>query len=118
LPLLGEDEDGLATGGAADAFPVFGCVVEPAFTDAVWAAAAAALYTARLPHSAVESAFCFASEATKETGAFFWIYPSPMLERRPCGENDFFGSPLCRCADFSILRVSNKGVAAAWWDVR
>ena len=38
MPWLGEDVDGLARGGAADAFPVFGCVVELAFVDAFWAA--------------------------------------------------------------------------------
>jgi len=42
LPLLGGDISGLATGGAADAFPVFSSVVEPAFRDASKAAPAAA----------------------------------------------------------------------------
>jgi len=68
--LLGEDGNGLATD---DAFPVFGCVVEPAFTDALLAAAAAALFAARFPSSAVEPAFSFASEAAKEAAAFFYI---------------------------------------------
>ena len=34
LPLLGEEGDGVASGGAADAFRVFGCVVDPDFADA------------------------------------------------------------------------------------
>ncbi len=38
--MLGEDGDGLTTGGAADGFPVFGCIVEPGWADASWAAAA------------------------------------------------------------------------------
>jgi hypothetical protein len=34
--------DGLASVGAADAFPVFGRIVEPTLVDAFWAAGAAA----------------------------------------------------------------------------
>ena len=65
LLLLGEDGDGLATGGAADAFPVFGCIVEPACADAFCAAAAPAA-GARLPSGAVDSPPCLASEIARE----------------------------------------------------
>ena len=35
-------EDGLASGGAADVLPVFGRIVEPPLVDAFWAAGAVA----------------------------------------------------------------------------
>jgi hypothetical protein len=65
--LPGEDGDGLARGGAAHAFPVLGCiVVEPAFADAFWAAAA--LFAASLPSGAVESPPCFALQVAPQAG--------------------------------------------------
>jgi hypothetical protein len=71
LPLLGEDGDGLGAGpdGAADAFPVFGCVAVPGCAEAFWAAAA--LLAARLPSGAVDSPLCLCSEAAMEAAAFF-----------------------------------------------
>ena len=101
----------LATGGAADAFPVFGCVVEPAFTDASWAAAVAALFTARLPSSAVDQHVVPPRKQQRRRRPSFTFILLSMLERRPCSEGDFFGSPLCPVAQiFLALRASNKGV--------
>ena len=39
--MLAAQGDGLASGGAADALPVFGRIVEPTLADAFWAAGAA-----------------------------------------------------------------------------
>jgi len=84
--------------GVADGFPVFACVVEPAWADALWVAAtaAAAVVAARLPSAAVKSPPCFASEAA----------PGLALALRPCSEDDSVGSPLSRWVDFSALRAS------------
>lgn len=63
LPLLGEDGDGLARGGTADAFPVFVCMVEPACADAFCEAVAPAACDAS---NAVDSPPCEASETALE----------------------------------------------------
>jgi len=79
--LFGGDGDEMATGGAADAFLVFSCIVEPAWMDALWAATAAAveaaaLFSARLPRGMVKSRLCFASEAAPEVVAAFILESS------------------------------------------
>jgi hypothetical protein len=68
--LLGEDEDGLVTDGAADEFPGFGCAIYSAFADSFWAAAAesAALVTARLSSGAVDLPLCFGVGSSTEGG--------------------------------------------------
>ena len=98
LPLLGEDGNSLVTGGTADAFPVFGCVVEPAFADTFRAAteAAAALFAARFPSGAVESLPCCASEVAPEAEAVFFLNSSFLdAGPHPYSEVCSFGSPLC-----------------------
>jgi len=95
--LLGEDGEGLATGGAADALPVFRCVVDSVFADAFWVAGTAAivLFADRLPSGAVESSFCFASEAVSEAAAAFFLEASLDAEPRTGSEDDSFGLPPC-----------------------
>jgi len=101
--LLGEDGDNLVTGGTADAFPVFDCVMEPAFADIFNAAAeaAAALFSARLPSGAVESPPCYASEVAPEAAVFFSDSSFLDAEPRPYNEVDSFGPPLCPVGQMS-----------------
>jgi len=71
--LLGEDDGGLAAGGAG-AFPTFDGVEGPDCADAFWAAAAAAaLFAARFPSGALDSPLCFGSEAALAAAAAFFL---------------------------------------------
>jgi hypothetical protein len=67
--------DGSTSGRAADAFPVFGCIVEPTVADAFWAAGAAAatLFAGSFVKWCDQITTCFASEAAPEEAeaAFF-----------------------------------------------
>ena len=60
--------DGSTWGRAADAFPVFGCIVEPALADAFWAAGAAVatLFAGSFVKWCDQIAACFTSEVAPE----------------------------------------------------
>ena len=58
-------------------FPVFGCIVETAFADAFWAAAA--LFAASLPSVAIESPPCFASQVAPQAGGRVLLLYPPFL---------------------------------------
>ena len=62
-----EEGDGLATGGAADVFPVSGCVVEQ--IPSGWVASA--LFLAHLPSGVAGPPLCFAQEEGTEAAAAF-----------------------------------------------
>ena len=66
--------EGSASGGAADAFPVFGCIVEPTLADAdafwVAGAVAATLFTGC---SRIVNLFCLGSSTSGNSGLLFKI---------------------------------------------
>jgi len=109
LPLLGEDGEGLATGGAVDGFLAFGCVVEPVRADAFWetTAVTATLFVARLPSSESNRRFVRLGRSTGGAGDLLGInlleYLTGVLVVRMIHWDRLF-------VRFSTMRAPNKGV--------